>query len=96
MVGVPLSLKSNILLSDKSSTATMALVMRTCSLGLAWTRKTKIYPNRVEYMTIRLDCFGYLFRLPFVIADDRGRWAVIAADASAGVSQRRLGVTGIS
>ena len=30
------------------------------------------------------------------IADDRGRWAVIAADASARVPQRRLGVTDIS
>ena len=28
-------------------------------------------------------------------ADDRGRWAVIASDASVGVPQRRLGVTGI-
>ena len=30
------------------------------------------------------------------IADDRGRWAVIAAEASIGIPQRRLGVTGIS
>ena len=30
------------------------------------------------------------------IADDSGRWAVIAADASVGVLQRRLAVTGIS
>ena len=30
------------------------------------------------------------------IADDRGQWAVIAADSSVGVSKRRLGVTGIS
>ena len=29
-------------------------------------------------------------------ADDRGQWAVIAADASVGVPQRRLGITGIS
>ena len=28
------------------------------------------------------------------IANDRGRWAVITADASAGILQRRLGVTG--
>ena len=30
------------------------------------------------------------------ITDDRGRWAVISADAYAGVPQRRLDVTGIS
>ena len=30
------------------------------------------------------------------IADDRGRWAVIAADASVIVPERRLGVTGIN
>ena len=30
------------------------------------------------------------------IGDDRGRWAVIAAEASVGVPQRRMGVTGIS
>ena len=29
-------------------------------------------------------------------ADDRGRWGVMPADASVGVTQRRLGVTGIS
>ena len=30
------------------------------------------------------------------IADERGRWAVSAANASVGLSQRRLGVPGIS
>ena len=30
------------------------------------------------------------------IADDRGRWALITADASVGVLQRRLGIMGIS
>ena len=31
-----------------------------------------------------------------IIADDRGQWAVIAADVSVGVPQRRLSVMGIS
>ena len=30
------------------------------------------------------------------IGNDRGRWSVIAVDASVGVPQQRLGVTGIS
>ena len=30
------------------------------------------------------------------IADDRSRWATITAEASVGIHQRRLGVTGVS
>ena len=36
---------------------------------------------------------GQLMSLLLCIADDRGRWAVIAAVASVGIPQRRMGVT---
>ena len=39
---------------------------------------------------------GQLMSSLLHITDDRGRWAVITADASVGVLQRRLSITSIS
>ena len=42
------------------------------------------------------ECTGQSMLSLLRIADDRSRYAAITAEAPAGITQRRLGVTGIS